>query len=322
MTPRPASLALPLLLAPCLAPAQDMAEAPAPTPATAEAAGDAEVIETHGVSTFGDLTYGPDFERLDYVNPDAPKGGEFSMSWSQSTFDSFNPYTVKGNPEILSSSPYESLLTGTADTIGESYCLLCGTIRYPQDKAWVEFDIRPEARFSDGSPVTPEDVLFSYEIFRDQGLPSFRLVLPQTIASAEVVDDTTIRFTFTEDAPMRNRIESPGGLPIVQKAWFEEGGAPPRREPARARHRLGALRARSLRRVTSASSIAATPTTGARRCPSTSVATTTTPSASSTSPTATQPSRRSRPASTPSGSRTAPRAGPRATTSPACATAP
>ena len=224
MTLRPASLALPLLLAPLAAPAQDAAEASEPTPAVAEAAGDAEVIESHGVSTFGELSYGPDFEHLDYVNPDAPKGGEFSMAWSQTTFDSFNPYTVKGNPEILSSSPYETLLTGTADTIGESYCLVCETVRYPEDKAWVEFDLRPEARFSDGATVRAEDVLFSYEVFRDQGLPSFRVVLPQTIASAEVVDDDTIRFTFTEDAPMRNRIESAGGLPVLQKAWFEEGG--------------------------------------------------------------------------------------------------
>ena len=213
-----------LLLAAPAASAQEVAEAVAPTPAAAEAPDEGGIIESHGYSTFGDLKYGPDFEHLEYVAPDAPKGGEFSMAWSQTTFDSFSPYTVKGNPEILSSSPYEEMLLGTADTIGELYCLLCETLRYPEDRAWVEFDIRPEARFSDGTPVTAEDALFSYEIFRDQGLPSFRLVLPQTIASAEVVDEDTIRFTFTEDAPMRTRIQSAGGLPIMQKAWFEQGG--------------------------------------------------------------------------------------------------
>ena len=210
----PRLLAFPLLLASSVASAQ----------VTDAAAEGGKVIESHAVSTFGDVTYGPDFEHLDYVNPDAPKGGEFSTWWA-GTFDSFNPYSIKGRSGLLASIAYESMLIGTADTIGESYCLLCETVRYPQDKAWVEFDIRPEARFSDGTPMTAEDVVFSYEIMRDQGLPSFRTVIATVIASAEVVDEDTVRFTFTEDAPMRGRVESAGGLPVFSKAWFDETGA-------------------------------------------------------------------------------------------------
>ena len=210
----PRLLAFPLLLASSAASAQ----------VTDAAAEGGEVIESHAVSTFGDVTYGPDFEHLDYVNPDAPKGGEFS-TWGQGTFDSFNPYSSKGRAGLLSSIAYETMLTSTADTIGESYCLLCETVRYPEDKAWVEFDIRPEARFSDGSPVTAQDAVFSYEILREQALPSVRAVLGQQVASAEAVDDNTVRMIFTTDAPMRDRIETAGGLPIFSQAWFEETGA-------------------------------------------------------------------------------------------------
>ena len=221
LDPRLIALALPA--AALLAPTQALAQDATPAAAEAEAA-EGEVIESHGVSTFGDLTYGPDFEHLDYVNPDAPKGGEFSTWWA-GTFDSFNPYSIKGRSGLLASIAYESMLIGTADTIGEAYCLLCETVRYPEDKTWVEFDIRPEARFSDSTPVTAEDVVFSYEIMRDQGLPSFRTVIVTVIASAEAVDEDTVRFTFAEGAPMRGRVESAGGLPVFSKAWFDETGA-------------------------------------------------------------------------------------------------
>ena len=88
---------------------------------------DAPVITAIGISTFGDLHYGPDFAHLDYVNPDAPKGGEIS-EWAPGTFDSMNPYSVKGVAGALSSMPYEAMLTGTADEIGAAYCLICSTM--------------------------------------------------------------------------------------------------------------------------------------------------------------------------------------------------
>jgi len=181
-----------------------------------------DIIVTHGVSTFGvdELSYPADFEALSYVNIDAPQGGEMSLSWSSAggSFDSMHPYTNRGSPAVLTSIFFESMLEGTSDTIGEAYCLLCEEIRYPQDRAWVEFVIRPEARFSDGSPVTAQDALFSYEILRDEGLPSFRANLPQTIASAEVIDDRTIRYYFVPEAQLRGRVENAGGLPVFSQA--------------------------------------------------------------------------------------------------------
>ena len=183
-----------------------------------------ETIVSHGISTFGDLKYPADFEHLDYVNPDAPQGGEMSLAWL-GTFDSMNPYTAKGRAGYLATIFFEDLMTATADEIGSLYCLLCETIEYPESRDWVTFNLRPEARFSDGTPVTAEDVLFTYEILRDEGLPSFRAVLPQTIAGAEVIDEHTIRFDFTEGSPPRDRIQLAGSLPVFSKAWFEANDA-------------------------------------------------------------------------------------------------
>ena len=176
------------------------------------------LIRTYGISTFGTLQYTPDSPHLNYVNPDAPQGGEMSFSWSSGSFDSMHPYSRVGRPAVLSSGFFESMLSGTSDEIGSSYCLLCEEFAYPEDRSYVIFTIREDARFSDGTPVTAQDALFSYEILRDEGLPSFRANIPNTIASAEVIDDRTIRYDFNPDAPMRTRIQTAGGLPIFSEA--------------------------------------------------------------------------------------------------------
>jgi microcin C transport system substrate-binding protein len=187
-----------------------------------------DLTVTHAIATFGlaDLTYPADFEHLSYVNPDAPQGGEMSLSWSSAggSFDSLHPYTNQGNPAVLASIFFESLMIGTADTIGESYCLLCETVAYPEDRSYAIFTLREGATFSDGTPVTAQDVLFSYEILRDEGLPSFRANLPNTIAGAEVLDDRRIRFDFNPDSQLRGRIEAAGALPVFSEASHVASG--------------------------------------------------------------------------------------------------
>ncbi|RDC71543.1 ABC transporter substrate-binding protein [Rhodovulum sp. 12E13] len=182
-------------------------------------------VRSHGITTFpgGELKYGPDFAHLDYVNPDAPKGGEMSI-WAFGGYDSMNPYTIKGRADRLVTIQYESLLTSTADEIGSSYCLLCETLEYPEDRSEVIFTLREGAAFSDGSPLTAEDVHFSYELFRDKGLPSFRAVMRRQVEGAEVLDERRIRFTFVEGVPKRDVIQSVGGLPIFSKAQYEAEG--------------------------------------------------------------------------------------------------
>ena len=190
-------------------------------PARAQEAG--ETVTSYGYTFFGELGYPADFERLAYVNPDAPKGGEIS-TWSQGLFDSFNSYTVLGNPAALGTVGQETLMTGVADDPTDIYCLVCSTLEYPPSLDWVIFTIRPEARFSDGSPLTADDVVFSHELFMSQGLESFRAAFGAQIASVEALDAQRVRFTFTPEAPLRDRVGLAGGIPILSRADFEASG--------------------------------------------------------------------------------------------------
>ena len=123
--------------------------APLATPALSD--GHETIIETHAYTNFGAPKYGPDAERLDYVNPDAPKGGEISL-WTQATFDSFNGYTRKGVEEstVRTLIP-ERILQATADDAYAAYCYLCTTMEYPESRDWVIFNLRDDVTFSDGS---------------------------------------------------------------------------------------------------------------------------------------------------------------------------
>ncbi|TCP44412.1 extracellular solute-binding protein [Rhodovulum marinum] len=188
-----------------------------------QAMAEQKVTVAHGISTFGELKYPADFLHLDYVNPDAPKGGEISI-WAFGSFDSMHPYTTKGRSGALSNGFFESLLTGTADEAGSAYGLLAESVEYPEDRSWAVFTLRPEARFSDGSPVTAEDVVFSFELFRDKGLPSFRVQLSRQVESAEVLEDGRVKFTFKADAPKRDLPQLVGGLPVFSKAHYESTG--------------------------------------------------------------------------------------------------
>lgn len=184
-----------------------------------------DMIRSHGYSYFGDLKYPADFAHFDYVNPDAPKGGEISIA-ALGTFDSMNPYSRKGRGGLLSSMMYESLLgDGPADAYGEGYGLLAESLEYPVGKEWVIFHMRPEARFSDGTPVTAHDVLFSHNLLLEQGLPSYALAVKKRIPKAEVIDDHTIKFYFAEGISRRSLIDQVGGVPVWPKKWFEETGA-------------------------------------------------------------------------------------------------
>ena len=122
------------------------------------------IIKAHGFSDFGELKYAEGFLNLEYVNPDAPKGGEISVA-AQGTFDSMNPFSRKGRGGALSSVPYERLMTSVDDDPYGAYCLLCESLEYPESQDWVIFNLRPEARFSDGTPVTAHDVVFTVKTF-------------------------------------------------------------------------------------------------------------------------------------------------------------
>ena len=174
---------------------------------------------SHGISTFGDLKYDKDFKHLSYVNPDAPKGGGISF-WAFGSFDSMHPYTRKGRAGAYSSIFFESLLEGTSDEIDSAYGLVAKEIEYPEDRSWVIFTLRRQVTFSDGSPLTAKDVLFSYKLLKEKGLPSFRAVLEKDIQTAELISDFKIKFIFNDDVPKRDLINTVGGLPIFSEKYF------------------------------------------------------------------------------------------------------
>lgn len=181
-----------------------------------------EVIVSHGISAFGDLKYPADFPHFDYVNPDAPKGGLWSGrgTGAVSTFDSLNPFILKGNPAQGLGATFDSLLAGSADEPDSAYGLLAHRIEYPADRTWVIFHMRPEARFSDDSPVTAHDVVWTFETLRDLGSPNIRLRL-RDIASAEALDDHTVRFDFTPGVSTRDLPALAGSLSILSRDWWE-----------------------------------------------------------------------------------------------------
>lgn len=178
------------------------------------------IIKAHGFAEFGDLKYPQGFAHFDYVNPEAPKGGELAIS-AVGTFDSMNPYTRKGRAGMLSSQHFESLMVGSYDEPGSYYGLLAESLEYPESQDWVIFNLRPEARFSDGSAVTADDVVFSHNILLEQGLKSYAEAVRKRIPKAEALGPHRVKFYFSPDFPRRAMISQVAGTSVFSKAWFE-----------------------------------------------------------------------------------------------------
>ncbi len=182
---------------------------------------DEDITVTHGLSKFGDLKYDADFPYLDYVNPNAPKGGEYS-TWAFGTFDSMNPYITKGNAAGSSAIFIESLMVGTADEPDSVYGLIAESVEYPSDRSWAIFNLRPEARFSDGTPVTAADVVFTHNIFLEKGIPSYRAIMEAEVASVEALDETRVKFTFTAPSDDNTNLLLVAGTPVLSEAQFAD----------------------------------------------------------------------------------------------------
>jgi len=186
--------------------------------------GHENITVSHGFTNFGELKYPADMTHLNYVNPDAPKGGEISVA-AQGTFDTFNNFTRAGAVGAGTTILFESILTATADDPYGSYCYLCTTMEYPDSLDWVIFNLREDVTFSDGTPFSATDVEFAHNLIMEQGLPEYVAVVSDFVAGVEVLDTHRIKFNFTEDAPRRSVIGFAGGTRGWSKAWFEETGA-------------------------------------------------------------------------------------------------
>jgi microcin C transport system substrate-binding protein len=204
-------------MAPALRAALILAALLAQTPADRGHAEEATVT-SHGLSTFGDLKYPPGFPHFDYVNPAAPKGGVFS-TWAFGTFDSLNPFILKGNAATGLGGLFDTLMTGSDDEVDALYGLLAESIEYPADRQWAIFTLRPEARFSDGTPVTAEDVVFTYNILIEKGEPSYKLTF-KDFETVEALDTHRVKFTFREGALTRDLPAKAAGLPVFSKAFW------------------------------------------------------------------------------------------------------
>lgn len=175
------------------------------------------VTESHAISLLDSIKYDPGFSRFDYVNPDAPKGGTVRLA-TLNAFDTLNPFTLNGVSAAGLGLTYDTLMTPSLDEASTSYGLLAETVRYPENNAWVEFDLRPEARWHDGKPVTPEDVIFSLNILKTEGNP-FYAQYYANVVEAEKVGDHTVRFTF--DEPNKELPSILGQLVILPQHYWE-----------------------------------------------------------------------------------------------------
>lgn len=180
-------------------------------------------IVSHGISAFGDLKYPKDFKHFDYVNPDAPQGGTMSFrgTGGSQTFDSLNAFILKGEPAQGLGLLYDSLLASSADEPDSAYGLVAESLEYPPDRSWVIFNMRPEATFSDGVPITAEDVVFTYDVLKEKGEPFYQITL-RDIESVEALDPHRVRFTFKEGAAKRDLPSLAGGLSILPKHYYDK----------------------------------------------------------------------------------------------------
>ncbi len=189
-----------------------------PVLATLPAAAREDPRPVHGVAMHGDLKYGPDFTNFEYADPDAVKGGTVTFA-SIGTFDSLNPYILKGIPAAGLGLVFQSLTTQSEDEAFSEYGDIAESIIMPEDRSWVAFDIRPEARWQDGRPVTVEDVIFSLEILKSEGHPFYRAYY-KNVVKAEKVGERRVRFTF-EGGINRELPLIVGQMPILPKHYFE-----------------------------------------------------------------------------------------------------
>lgn len=181
------------------------------------AAGVANAQPQHGLSMYGDLKYGPDFTHFDYVNPDAPKGGTM-VTGVVGSFDSLNPFILRGTPGAITGT-FETLTEQSLDEPFSEYGLLAESVEMPEDRSFVRFNMRPEARFSDGRPVTVDDVIWTFNTLITDGTPLFRYYYAN-VAKVERTGERQVTFTF-DGGVNRELPLIMGQLPVLPKHHFE-----------------------------------------------------------------------------------------------------
>ncbi|HEU0117237.1 MAG TPA: extracellular solute-binding protein [Alphaproteobacteria bacterium] len=171
----------------------------------------------NGLALHGAPKYPADFQHFEYVNPDAPKGGQIRLE-GLGTFDTINPFTLKGVSADGAGALFETLMIRSLDEPFSQYGWVAETVTVAPDRGWVSYKLRPEAKFWDGSPITPDDVIFSFETLRDKGHPSYRSYY-KDVVKAEKIGDREVKFTFKDTT----NTELPlimGELPVLSKKYW------------------------------------------------------------------------------------------------------
>ena len=172
----------------------------------------------HGLSLFGDLKYASGFAHFEYVDPAAPKGGTIGLA-TVGTFDSLNPFILKGVEAAGTGLPFDSLLATSFDEPDTAYGLIAETVELADDRSWVRFKINPLARWHDGTAITADDVVFTFETLISEGHPTYRILFAD-IAGVTKLSDLEVEFAL---ANLENR-KLPlliGGVGIISKAYYE-----------------------------------------------------------------------------------------------------
>lgn len=185
--------------------------------ALAEVPQASSATKSYGITLWGSLKYPENFKHFDYVNPAAPKGGAVKLA-ATGTFDSLNPFIVKGNKAPASASVFESLMTASLDEPQSLYGLIASSVALAPDRSAVEFEMRPQAKFHDGSPITADDVVFSFETLTKLGDPSYRITY-EPVRAAVKINDHRVRFEF-KDTTKRELPLVVATMPILSKTYY------------------------------------------------------------------------------------------------------
>ena len=186
-------------------------------PAILRAQSSSKVHVSHGFAMHGELKYGADAGPPPFLNPAAPLGGTVRMG-ARGTFDSLHPFIVKSVPAAGITAIWDTLCYSSRDEASTEYGLIAETIEWPEDRSWVAFTLRPQARWHDGTPITVEDVLFTFDILKSKGSPNYAFYY-HDVLKAEKIGDRKVKFHFRDDT---NR-ELPlivGQLPILPSKWW------------------------------------------------------------------------------------------------------
>ncbi len=177
-----------------------------------------EITRAHGIAMHGEPKYGSGFKHFDYVNPNAPKGGTVVMG-AFGSYDSLNPFILKGQTASGIDYLFETLMSDADDEAFTMYGLLAEIIEYPEDRSWVAFEIRPEARWHDGEPVTAEDVIWTLETLKTKGHPFYRYYY-KDLEKAEKIGPRKVKVTFG-GGPNPELPLITGQLPVLPKHYWE-----------------------------------------------------------------------------------------------------